>query len=1140
MKNIFRIVMAVAILFTASCAKEDISSTIGGGEVEVTFTADLGQLGTRTYGLAENVDRVYLGVYEAGEKNPLQLVDYQKGYPVNDGKASITVVLLKDKKYDLVFWAQNNAQTCYNVVWDERTLDVDYDGALSQDDKRDAFFLIKNGFRAGHDETTFELRRPFAQLRAGINQKDFDYIKANGVTEGLKKSAAKVYGVANVLNLVNGNVAGEETVTFNGAPVPNPTDPTDEDAKFAVNGENFYQISMNYILVNEKKLVDVEYNFSDGKTDYFRSYYNVPIQRNYRTNILGQLISSPMDFNVIIAPEFDGDNVYEVTPWDGKSVSEPEYDAATKTYTVSNGAELAWIAQTVNGTSTTAANPLEGQTIILANDIDLGNYPWTPIGSAKNDHGFMANFDGNGHAVKNLNISNITPDADGYVYAGLFGVTEGTAANHNKIENLIIENVNINVKGDIAAAAVAYPYYTDLHNITVKGKINIVARDYTAGVVSYTRRCVVASNLTIAGDEGSVISGRRTVGGVISDIQMNGGLTAQYTNFNASGLKITAEKSVGGISGIIGQNLNGATVKNVQIVCDDIHKGKVAGSFSNNKPVITDLVVENVTGAEFLVGANYDQKVDTIIVINGKEYIYKGNGTYLVDGVYETSTIEGLQNILNNAAGETVINLVADLNGDVTVAQSAGVKITINGNNHNYKGVIVVDGKSATYTTAALTINNVNFNAEEISADACINLGAKGNNNTRYTCNVKVDGCTFDVPGAVGVKSYTGGDKNLTISNSTATAKAHSLLQAKGIDGILVEGCEIKSKNGLNFNNSTNVTVEQCVADVKGYAVRFGEGSAANGASETYTIENSTLKSACEEAGDAVIVLRGTADKAVLNLVNTTLDGAIQIDNQANAVVKINGVTAVTSSEGLKAALNADVATITLAPATFEGTFTVNKNVTISSAYADNKATIKGRVNIGSNASGVTFENIKFDINSASAAKNTFSGASYKYPAIVTIYAAATNFEGCEFKCDISKGVCGINYGQHSAGNKLVVNNCKFTGDFYAIRTRTLFSITNSIFDVYTTQGQLAAVWTWGNGTTGTKLDSGANTVVFTGNTNLNDNEVYGVQLTSTTFNYCHISYNFQNNSGFTTLANSLNSNCDYTGKNFAEGSETF
>ena len=114
----------------------------------------------------------------------------------------------------------------------------------------------------------------------------------------------------------------------------------------------------------------------------------------------------------------------------------------------------------------------------------------------------------------------------------------------------------------------------------------------------------------------------------------------------------------------------------------------------------------------------------------------------------------------------------------------------------------------------------------------------------------------------------------------TATAAAHSLLQAKGIDGVLVEGCTINSKNGMNFNNSTNVTVNKCNADVRGYAARFGEGSAANGASEVYAISNSTLKSACED-GDAVIILRGTADKSTLTITNTTLVGTTDIANNA-------------------------------------------------------------------------------------------------------------------------------------------------------------------------------------------------------------------------------------------------------------------
>ena len=267
------------------------------------------------------------------------------------------------------------------------------------------------------------------------------------------------------------------------------------------------------------------------------------------------------------------------------------------------------------------------------------------------------------------------------------------------------------------------------------------------------------------------------------------------------------------------------------------------------------------------------------ITIDGVLYTW-AEGDYLVDanGNVPTATVEVMQAALNSGSAVT-LNILNDIKGDVTTPQNAGVNVVINGNNKNYDGMIVVNGKSATYTTAGLTIKDLTFNASAISADACINLG-DGTNATRYTCNVTVDGCTFDVPGAVGVKSYTGGDKNLVITGCTATANAHSLVQAKGIDVILVEKCTVNSKNGMNFNNSVKVTINQCNADVKGYAARFGEGSGTNGAAEEYLISNSALKSACED-GDAVIVLRGTADESTLTITNTTLDGTIEITNNA-------------------------------------------------------------------------------------------------------------------------------------------------------------------------------------------------------------------------------------------------------------------
>lgn len=156
------------------------------------------------------------------------------------------------------------------------------------------------------------------------------------------------------------------------------------------------------------------------------------------------------------------------------------------------------------------------------------------------------------------------------------------------------------------------------------------------------------------------------------------------------------------------------------------------------------------------------------------------------------------------------------------------------------------------------------------------------------------------------------------------------------------------------------------------------------------------------------------------------------------------------------------------------------------------------------------------------------------------IYASAASFEGCEFKSDLATGVCGINYGSHASGKVLTVNNCSFEGDFYAIRSRTLFSVTNSTFNTYTEAGKLAAVFTWGNGEAGTTDDSGANSVTFKGNKNLNENSIRGVQLASNTFNYCNILIDVQGNTGFDKLEDSVNPACVFTGTTFAEGSETF
>ena len=209
-----------------------------------------------------------------------------------------------------------------------------------------------------------------------------------------------------------------------------------------------------------------------------------------------------------------------------------------------------------------------------------------------------------------------------------------------------------------------------------------------------------------------------------------------------------------------------------------------------------------------------------------------------------------LQAAINAAANNDVINVLKDVNENVTVVQAPDVKFAIEGNGKTFAGTITVDGKSAAYATAGLTIKNVNFDATNIAKDASINLG--GNNNIRYTNGVTVDNCTFTGTGMakVGVKNYTGGCKNITITNCTATGM-HSLAQLKTSAGVTLANNTITGcKNAVSLGASTGVNITECIIDVEGYGVRADANVTADA-----TVTDCTIK-----AFIPVVVRNASAD----------------------------------------------------------------------------------------------------------------------------------------------------------------------------------------------------------------------------------------------------------------------------------------
>lgn len=808
MKKIFWIAAAVAGLFAAaSCQKESANA----GDAVVTLSVEVpASLETKAIAKAENADIVYYEVWDANWSKQLFPVDNAAlaSEKVENKKATVELTLVADQTYNFIFWAQNEACGAYDVN-ELKKVKVNYDviSADGNNDVYDAYYAVKALTVTGPINETITLYRPFAQLNFGASKMESDL----GAIK-IGTTAVTVDGLATVFNTIAG--VGETPAT---APVTFAAEGLASTAeKLVTNNSEYTWVTMDYMLMmDEKTTVDITADFEvEGIGTVHHEVNAVPLERNYRTNIVGDLFTTDAKLQIVIDPAFkEPDYVVEI----GKPV-EVELDPATNVYKVSNAGHILWLAQQ-------PANFAAGKTIEFTADIDMMNQGITPINpSGSKTEGTVVI--GNGYTVSNFSV--LSDDSA----AGLFGTMKGS-----------IDNLNVK-------------------NVTVEG------HHYVGALVGYIYGSVTnceAENVTVTSVPqiyNSVYDNGDKAGALIGYFGEN---TGPISGNTVDGAVVTAYRDLGGLVGCVssGVKVDNNKVSNVSLIVDQTPAPYNGGAKDANAAA--------VVGRPLTTDDLSDNPVSNVTI------------TY-VDAV---DTIEELRAAVAKE-GSRYIRIAADLEGDVTIVQKPNTVITLVGQNHKYSGVITVDGKSGTYTTAGLVIKDLTFEAASISKDACIRLGA-GTNDSRYTCNVTVDNCTFDVPGAVGIKSYTGGDKNLTVTGCKATANTHSLVQAKGIDGILVENCDVYSKNGLNFNNSDNVEVVGCEVEVRGYAVRFGESSGGAGAAETYSIKNCTLKTDNSE-GDPTIVLRGTADNATLTIENTTIEGATRIGNTASgATVIIDG-----------------------------------------------------------------------------------------------------------------------------------------------------------------------------------------------------------------------------------------------------------
>lgn len=298
MKTFKYLAAAALTLLAVSCNKERVTEVPDGQTVDVTFTAALpGEMATKAIGDGQTAKTLYVSVYENDDaKTKLKL---DKTATFTDLKTQVTFSLVKGKTYNFVFWAQAAEGAPYDVT-DLKNIKISYEGAEANDEKRDAFYATRKELKVNGALTeTIKLYRPFAQVNFGTA--DYEAAVAAGVEP--VKSVFTATDVATVFDTFEAEgKEAKDVVTFTESALPGET--------LVTKAGDYKWMTMNYILPMGKQdakhisNVTAEFIPETGIT-VKASSPQTPVQNNYRTNILGNLLTSQVIFNIEIVPIFN-------------------------------------------------------------------------------------------------------------------------------------------------------------------------------------------------------------------------------------------------------------------------------------------------------------------------------------------------------------------------------------------------------------------------------------------------------------------------------------------------------------------------------------------------------------------------------------------------------------------------------------------------------------------------------------------------------------------------------------------------------------------------------------------------------------------------------------------------------------------
>ena len=297
MKSFKYLTAAALTLLAVGCNKEQVTEVPDGQMVDVTFTAALpGEMATKAFGDGQTAKNLYVSVYENdAEKTKLGL---DKTATFTDLKTQVKFSLVKGKTYNFVFWAQ--AEGAPYDVTDLKNIKVKDYTTGANDEKRDAFYATRKELKVNGALTeTIKLYRPFAQ----VNFATADYADAMKAGFNPAVSSFTASEAATTFDTFAEEGKDKVEVALTETEIP-------ADVLKTLDGKTYTRLAMNYLIPigkqGESHNIDVAATFKANNGEAVTvSAPNAPVQNNYRTNILGNLLTSQVIFNVEIVPIFN-------------------------------------------------------------------------------------------------------------------------------------------------------------------------------------------------------------------------------------------------------------------------------------------------------------------------------------------------------------------------------------------------------------------------------------------------------------------------------------------------------------------------------------------------------------------------------------------------------------------------------------------------------------------------------------------------------------------------------------------------------------------------------------------------------------------------------------------------------------------